>query len=92
MDREYFMHLSEEEQAAALQGMETAENRISDLEAERDSFKTENKALKDENSKIKTELQRTKELNFTLARQTSREPHKSAEDILNDWFPNSKRR
>ena len=44
-------------------------------------------ALKKENSDIKTEMKKTKELNFTLARSVkASEPAKSAEDILHEMF------
>ena len=56
------------------------------MEAERDSFKTENEGLKTELSELKTEMKKTKELNFTLARSVKAEPAKSAEDILHDMF------
>lgn len=67
------------EEIAALQ------NQVSDLTAERDSLKSELGSKNDELANIKTELQKTKELNFTLARQAT-VPKKSAEDILNEMF------
>lgn len=41
---------------------------ISDLEAERNSLRTENEQRKESQKKIEEELRKTKELNFTLAR------------------------
>ena len=58
-----------------------AAGQISDLEAERDS-------LKDEQKKTGEELQRTKSLNFTLARtiDTSKGKQASAEETLHNMF------
>lgn len=67
------------EEIAALQ------TQVSDLTAERDSLKSELGSKNDELATIKTELQKTKELNFALARQTT-VPKQSVEDILNDIF------
>lgn len=67
------------EEIAALQ------TQVTDLTAERDSLKSELGSKNDELATIKTELQKTKELNFTLARQTT-VPKQSVEDILNDIF------
>lgn len=47
---------------------------ISDLEAERDSFKSENEKLTAAEKELREELRKTKELNFTMSRQVSREP------------------
>lgn len=88
MNREDFLNLSEDEQAAFLQSQEEEAGRILDLEAERDSFKSENATLKTEREKLEKELKSTKELNFTLARRmdNSAGKQKSAEEIMNDWF------
>ena len=67
------------EEIAALQ------TQVSDLTAERDSLKSELGSKNEELTNIKTELQKTKELNFTLARQTTVQKQ-SVEDILNDMF------
>ena len=65
-----------------------AAGQISDLEAERDSLRDENQALKDEQKKTGEELQRTKSLNFTLARtiDTSKGKQASAEETLHNMF------
>ena len=65
-----------------------AAGQISDLEAERDSLRDENQALKDEQKKTGEELQRTKTLNFTLARSidVSRGKEASAEETLHNMF------
>ena len=59
---------------------------ITDLEAERDSLKAENDKLINADKERAEELKKTKELNFTLARQVGRVDAKSAEDILNEMF------
>ena len=58
---------------------------IKDLEAERDSLKEENEQRRDTQKKIEEELQKTKQLNFTLSRQVGHE-QKSAEEILAEMF------
>lgn len=70
-----------------LENMVAEQNRtISDLEAERDSLKAENEELIAADKERAEELKKTKELNFTLARQAGRADAKSAEDILNEMF------
>ena len=58
---------------------------IKDLEAERDSLKEENEQCREAQKKIEEELQKTKQLNFTLSRQVVHE-QKSAEEILSEMF------
>ena len=58
---------------------------IKDLEAERDSLKEENEQRRDAQKKIEEELQKTKQLNFTLSRQVVHE-QKSTEEILSEMF------
>lgn len=58
---------------------------IKDLEAERDSLKEENEQRREAQKKIEEELQKTKQLNFTLSRQVGHE-QKSAEEILAEMF------
>lgn len=41
---------------------------LSDIKAEMESFKTENQSLKEQYAALQAENQKTKELNFTLAR------------------------
>lgn len=65
----------------------SAAGQISDLEAERDSYKEENEKLKTESQKLNTELSNTKKLNFTLARQVDTSSTKaSVEDTLHAMF------
>lgn len=91
MTYEDFKTLTEEEQKAIFTGMDERGILYDDMEAERNSFQTENDKLKEELSELKTEIKKTKELNFTLARSVKREPEKSAEDILHDMFIGGKR-
>lgn len=86
MDLKEFNELSDEEKSAMLEKLNETAVLYDDMEAERDSFKTENEKLKKENSDLKSEMKKTKELNFTLARSIKREPDKSAEDILHEMF------
>lgn len=65
----------------------SAAGQISDLEAERDSFKEENNQLKEESQKLNTELSNTKKLNFTLARSLDTSGRtKGVEDTLHEMF------
>ena len=86
MKYEEFMKLTEEEQNAIFTSMDDKAILFDDMEAERDSFKSENDKLKAELLESKTEMKKTKELNFTLARQVKSEAPKSAEDILHEMF------
>lgn len=61
------------------------QKQIDDLTAERDSLKSELSSKNSAYDEVKAELQKTKEMNFTLVRQTAVEK-KSVEDILNDIF------
>lgn len=86
MNYEEFKTLTEEEQKALYTAMDERGILFDDMEAERDSFKKENDKLKEDLQEVKTEMKKTKELNFTLARQAKAEPAKSAEDILHEMF------
>lgn len=86
MNFEEFKALTEEEQNAVFTAMEEKGILYDDMEAERNSFKAENDKLKQENLDVKSEMKKTKELNFTLARSVKTEPPKSAEDILHEMF------
>ena len=86
MNFEEFKALTEEEQNAIFTAMEEKGILYDDMEAERNSFKAENDKLKQENLDVKSEMKKTKELNFTLARSVKTEPTKSAEDILHEMF------
>lgn len=86
MDLKEFNELSDEDKSALLTKLNETAILYDDMEAERDSFKNENEKLQKELSDIKSEMKKTKELNFTLARSIKREPDKSAEDILHEMF------
>lgn len=81
-----FKTLTEEEQRTIFSAMDEKGILYDDMEAERDSYKSENERLQAENTEVKGEIKKTKELNFTLARQVKTEPAKSAEDILHEMF------
>lgn len=86
MTYEEFKTLTEEEQKAIFTSLDEKGVLFDDMEAERDSFKNENEKLRTENSDIRSEMKKTKELNFTLARSVKTDPPKSAEDILHEMF------
>lgn len=87
MTYEEFKTLTDEEQAALYNALDEKSILYDDLEAERNSYKTENDQLRSEISEVKTEMKKTKELNFTLARSVrANEPAHSAEDILHEMF------
>ena len=70
-----------------LENMIAEQNKIiSDLEAERDSLRAENDKLIAADKDRAEELRKTKELNFTLARQVGRADAPRAEDIIKDMF------
>lgn len=62
--------------------------KVDDLIAERDSLKSELDQIKKEQKLILTELKKTKEVNFTLARQTSanNQASKTPEELINEMF------
>ena len=86
MKLEDFNGLSEEEKIAFLASEETAAKQVEDLTAERDSFRTENEALKKQAETTGAELKKTKELNFTLARKIAVPENKDDETILFDFM------
>lgn len=86
MELKEFNELSDDDKSALLTKLNETAILYDDMEAERDSFKNENEKLQKEISELKTEMKKTKELNFTLARSIKREPDKSAEDILHEMF------
>lgn len=59
---------------------------FTDRDAEIESLRTENGKLLEAAAEKDKELKETKALNFTLGRQVSRQPSKSAEEILNEMF------
>lgn len=87
MQLEDFLKLTPEDQTAFLTSAADAQRMITELTAERDSFKNENELFTQQISDIKSELLKTKELNFTLSRQlTNNTPQQDGESILHDMF------
>lgn len=82
MNYDDFKALTEEEQKAAY----IDSSRLDDLEAEKNSFKTENEDLNKKVKELQEELRKTKEMNFSLSRKVAAEPVRSAEDIMNELF------
>ena len=78
-----FNALTDEEKTALLSSYEGNENKLKDQEVEISSLKTENDSFKETITKREEELKKTKELNFTLARQVdSSKSRMSFEDAL----------
>lgn len=86
MTLDHFNNMTEEEQTNYLQGCEALETTLKDNEAEISSLKSENETLKAGSTKLEDDLKKTKELNFTLARQIDTKPKASFEDILHENF------
>lgn len=87
MTREEFLALSEDEQAAYILAADTNAKSVTELTAERDSFKTENESLRDKINENEKELKQTKETNYTLVRQLGRElPPADPEQALYDFI------
>ena len=84
MKLEEFNALSEEEKTTFLTSVETDQKTITDLEAERDSFKTENAELQQQLEANNKELKATKEMNFSLARKITTSPQVDDETILHN--------
>ena len=82
MKLDEFNTLSDEDKEAFLSSIETTEKSLTDLEAERDSFKAENKSLKTQLEANNKELKATKEMNFTLARKIDTAPESDAETTI----------
>lgn len=74
--------MTEEEINALQETVTTLQARVSDLTAERDSLAEENANLRAERDTSAAELQETKKLNYTLARQIDSRPKASFEDTL----------
>lgn len=77
--------MTPEEIEAMQKELETQRQAAEALKLERDSLREENDKLLQENAAQKKELEDTKKLNFTLARQTSRQD-KTPEELLNEMF------
>lgn len=86
MKLEEFNALSDEEKTTFLTSVETDQKSITDLEAERDSFKTENTELRKQLEANNKELKATKEMNFSLARKINTSPKDDDETILHNFM------
>jgi chaperonin cofactor prefoldin len=87
MTIEEFNTLTDDDKKGMLALWDQQATDIKNLEAERDSFKTENEDLKKQFSDSETELKATKELNYTLARKLNVEHKtKTVDDCLDDMF------
>ena len=86
MKLEEFNALSDEEKNTFLTSVETDQKSITDLEAERDSFKTENTELKKQLEANNKELKATKEMNFSLARKINTSPKSDDETTLHEFM------
>lgn len=86
MKLEEFNALSDEEKTTYLTSIETTEKSLTDLEAERDSFKAENAELTKQLKANNKELKATKEMNFTLARKIDTAPEPDAETTLYNFM------
>lgn len=86
MKLDEFNTLSDEDKEAFLTSIETTEKSLTDLEAERDSFKAENETLKTQLEANNKELKATKEMNFTLARKIDTAPEADAETTLYNFM------
>lgn len=74
--------MTEAEIAALQQELETLRAANDDLTAERDSLREENAELVAARDAAQTEVQETKKLNFTLARQLDAKPRETFENVL----------
>lgn len=74
--------MTEEEINALQETVTTLQAQISDLTAERDSLSEENAQLRAERDTSAAELQETKKLNYTLARQIDSRPKASFGETL----------
>lgn len=91
MTREDFLNLSDEEQSAFLLAEEGNAQTISDLTAERDSFRTENATLRQTVETTNKNLQSARELNYTLGRQLDvSNKVTDGEELLHNMFMEEK--
>lgn len=80
-----FNKLTPEEQTAILASAADNEKKLTELEAERNSLDSDYKKQVALMQQLRGELQKTKEVNYTLARQVIKE-EKEPEDLLHDLF------
>ena len=82
MNLESFNALTDAEKNALLESIDANNQKLSDLEAERNSLLTENNSLKETTAKQTEELKQAKELNFTLARNVGNHKPTDPEETL----------
>ena len=80
-----FLKLTPEEQTAILSSASDMERRIAELEAERNSLNDDYNNQLALLNQMKTELQKTKEVNYSLARKITKE-EKTPEELIHDMF------
>lgn len=86
MTLQEFLNLSDEEQEAAFVDLDA----FNDLTAERDSLRDENTQLRQEAQTARENEQKTKTVNYTLARRLNLEnDKKDPEELLHDMFKRS---
>lgn len=87
MKFEEFKQLSEDEQHAVFTEMQINKDDLMNAKAELASFAADNKAIEDENKHLIEELQKTKEMNFSLARKLNVGGEKAdAETLIYNMF------
>lgn len=92
MTLEEYNNIVDEERLALITAGETATQNVADLTAERDSLQEELTGLQTQVQTLTDELNNTKKLNFTLARQVNTAtPEPSPEEILFNLFGGGKR-
>ena len=90
MNIESFNALTDAEKSALLESIAATEQKVSDLEAERNSLLTENSTLKENAAKQTEELKQAKELNFTLARNVGTRKSTDPEEVLYKFIKGEK--
>lgn len=87
MTREEFLALSEDDQAAYITAADMNAKSVTEITAERDSFRAENEKLRNDITEREKELKQTKETNYTLVRQLGREtPPEDPETALYNFI------
>lgn len=86
MDITAFNELTDDEKAAILNGIDSTNKELEDLQAERNSLREELTAKTASLEDIQKELMETKKVNYTLARQTAIKPEEDPETILHNIF------
>lgn len=86
MNIDSFNALTDEEKTALLQSIEDNTKALEDLTAERDSLRDELANTQQILGTTKAELQETKKVNFTLARQTAVTKPENPEEIMFKMF------